>query len=113
MRLLVDVQHSPDKRRSMFSGLRTASFKKESKEGKDTKEGKEGKEGKDIKARKRGLSITLPHSNNVAKPSLAMVLKANSTVEEIQLSIQAAHLHSGFDLPEISPTSPFWNDTHT
>jgi hypothetical protein len=94
----------------MFSGLRTASFKKESKEGKDTKE---GKEGKDTKARKRGLSITLPNSNNVAKPSLAMVLKANSAVEEVQLSIQAVHLHSGFDLPEISPTSPFWNDAHT
>ncbi|KAF9137245.1 hypothetical protein BGX30_010427 [Mortierella sp. GBA39] len=113
VRLLVDVQHSPDKRRSMFSGLRSTSFKKESREGKDIKEGKDGKDGKDAKARKRGLSVTLPSPNNIAKPSLAMVLKSDSAVEEIRLSTQAVHLHSGFDLPEISPTSPFWNDTHT
>ncbi|KAG0268693.1 hypothetical protein BGZ95_002342, partial [Linnemannia exigua] len=109
VRLLVDVQHSPDKRRSMFSGLRSASFKKESKEGKETKEGKDGKESK---ARKRGLSVNLPSPNNVAKPSLAMILKANTAIEGMQLSTPAVHLHSGFDLPEISPTSPFWNDSH-
>ncbi|KAF9153020.1 hypothetical protein BG015_004270, partial [Linnemannia schmuckeri] len=89
VRLLVDVQHSPDKRRSMFSGLRSVPFKKESKEGKDIKEGKDGKEAKDAKARKRGLSVTLPSPNNVAKPSLAMVLKADNAVEGIQLSTQA------------------------
>ncbi|KAG0196122.1 hypothetical protein BGX33_002052 [Mortierella sp. NVP41] len=115
VRLLVDIQHSPDKRRSMFSGLRSASFKKESKEGKDAKEGKDTKDTKDTKenkARKRGLSVTLPSSHNITKPSLAMILKPDSTIEALQRSTQAVHLHSGFDLPEISPTSPFWNDTH-
>jgi hypothetical protein len=41
-----------------------------------------------------------------------MVLKASTAVEEAQLLKQEVHPHSGFDLPEISPTSPFWKDSH-
>src|SRR5690554_4077841 len=55
---LIDIQRTPDKRRSMFAGLRTASLKKEVKDGKE---------------RRRGLSLSLP--GTVEKPLLAMIIK--------------------------------------
>ncbi|KAF9995136.1 hypothetical protein BGZ65_009238, partial [Modicella reniformis] len=137
------VQQSPDKRRSMFSGL----LKKEN--------------------RKRGFSVSIPGVNNTEKHSLAaMILKSeiipsmtlhngNSTIpdpaapqeqhreqqqhsnqglqtpkqrlqtpnqrlqtpkQQLQLQLPQSQLQpspslvSGFDLPIISPISPFWKD---
>ncbi|KAF9184747.1 hypothetical protein BGZ51_003150 [Haplosporangium sp. Z 767] len=97
---LIDIQPSPDKRRSMFAGLRTASLKKE---------------GKDGKERKRGLSLSLPGS--VEKPLLAMIIKPNPPCAHIDNGASdhpaSTLVHSGFNLPEISPISPFWNETGT
>ncbi|KAF9275296.1 hypothetical protein BGZ68_010894 [Mortierella alpina] len=95
LRVMSDIQHSPDKRRSMFAGLRSASFLKE---------------GKD---RKRGLSLSL--NGPVGKPAFAVVAKATTEaqhhrpddVEDLQLPDQ---LQTHFGLPEISPISPFWNE---
>lgn len=90
---LTDIQHSPDKRRSMFAGLRSTSFKKE---------------GKD---QKRTLSLSLPTAT--VKP-LVQESQSNYTMENVTLALDlkdSMMLASGFDLPEISPISPFWNDT--
>ncbi|KAF9964940.1 hypothetical protein BGZ70_005687 [Mortierella alpina] len=95
LKVLTDIQHSPDKRRSMFAGLRSASFLKE---------------GKD---RKRGLSLSL--NGTVDKPAFAAAAKMTEAqhhgphdVEDLQPS---EHLQTQFGLPEISPISPFWNDS--
>lgn len=89
---LTDIQHSPDKRRSMFAGLRSTSFKKEGKE------------------QKRTLSLSLP--TPTSKP-MVRDSKPNFTLENVTQTLDlkdTAMLASGFDLPEISPISPFWND---
>ena len=87
---LKDIQHLPDKRRSMFSGLRSSSFKKEPKD------------------RKQGLSVSLPsHGSNA---TLAMLL-TNVPCPGEQDQQHPTHLFAGFDLPEISPISPFWHET--
>jgi len=118
------VQQSPDKRRSMFAGLRPASFKKESKD------------------RKRGFSVSA--ANSAEKPSLAVLILRTDTPTTTNPTIQhsgnttsdaaasqeqpreqpnqlppqsqsqlqpTASLDSGFDLPIISPISPFWKDS--
>ncbi|KAG0245687.1 hypothetical protein BGX31_006516 [Mortierella sp. GBA43] len=113
------VQQSPDKRRSMFSGLLK-------------------KEGKD---RKRGFSISITGQNGAEKPSLAVLilkpatptphqLSGNSTIpdptapqeqhreqsntpsssSESQLQ-PSTNLDTAFDLPIISPISPFWKES--
>ncbi|KAF9366395.1 hypothetical protein BGX34_003352 [Mortierella sp. NVP85] len=114
------VQQSPDKRRSMFAGLRPASFKKESKD------------------RKRGFSVSVA-AHSAEKPSLAVLIlrtdtptTTNPTIQHSGNTTDAAASQeqpgeqpnqlppqsqsqlqpdSGFDLPIISPISPFWKDS--
>ena len=76
----------------MFAGLRSTSFKKEGKE------------------QKRTLSLSLP--TPTVKPTVRDS-KPNFTLENVTQTLDlkdTAMLASGFDLPEISPISPFWND---
>ncbi|KAI1320644.1 hypothetical protein EDD11_000167 [Mortierella claussenii] len=115
------VQQSPDKRRSMFAGLRPASFKKEM--------GGGGGGGKDKgKDRKRGLSVSLPlgssdksssslsssysSSSSLSTSLAAMLLRPSSVALTTQPQPQQiTFLRAEFDLPEISPISSFWNET--
>ncbi|KAI8603168.1 kinase-like domain-containing protein [Dissophora ornata] len=112
LKYLTDVvQQSPDKRRSMFAGFRPSSYKKE------------GKEKEKEKDRKRGLSVSLPVNREKTASLTAMFLKSDAEPEplfqqhqlhresKVVLQQQPEHLHSGFDLPVISPISPFWSDT--
>ncbi|KAG0208808.1 hypothetical protein BGX28_000351 [Mortierella sp. GBA30] len=94
LKVLTDIQHSPDKRRSMFAGLRSTALKKE---------------GKD---RKRGLSLSL--TGNFEKPAFAAAVRVSNrdsinadSIEDLQPPDQ---MISQFGLPEISPISPFWNE---
>lgn len=75
---MTDVSHSPEKRRSMFSGLRSSK-----------------KEGKD---QKRELSVSLPIYGSIP-------IHNNDQYS----GNQNEQLFT--DLPQISPISPFWNET--
>ncbi|KAF9585143.1 hypothetical protein BGW38_003741 [Lunasporangiospora selenospora] len=92
LRTLTDVPHFPDKRRSVFSGFRALSKK-------------------DGKERKRGLSISVPVHVQTRSFHLDTINCSENAdgFPDLNPTSRQPKLQSEFDLPEISPLSPFWS----